>query len=139
MPLWARGLRKPTRKLPQNRWGAAPRFCFGDDPKKHYRRSLNRRARIASSDDRQEQSGLPNEGEAQMHAKPTPSPLATLEEALKTPAFWAVLMALEHCALRDPAFIRAIGGCEFEALISDLRLARLERSRRQPKPRAGER
>ena len=74
-----------------------------------------------------------------MHAIPTPNPLTTIEEALKTPAFWAVLTVLEHYASRDPATIRAIGGCEFEALISDLRLARLERSRRQPKPRAGER
>jgi hypothetical protein len=67
-----------------------------------------------------------------MHAIPTRSPpIATLEKALKTPAFWAVLTMLEHCAVRDPALIRAIGGCEFEALISDLRLARLERWRRK--------
>ena len=64
-----------------------------------------------------------------MHRIPTPNPLAPLEEALKTPAFSAVLTALEYFAAREPATIRAIGGREFEALISDLSLARHERSR----------
>ena len=53
---------------------------------------------------------------------------ATLEEALKRADAWAILAALERCASHDSAFIRAVGGCELEALISDLSLARQERA-----------
>jgi hypothetical protein len=66
-----------------------------------------------------------------MHAIPTRRPLATVEAALKTPDFWPVLTALERCALHDPAFIRAIGGPEFETLIANLSLARHERWKRE--------
>jgi hypothetical protein len=38
-------------------------------------------------------------------------------------------MALENCF--DPAFLRAVGGPEFEELICDLRQARIERERRE--------
>jgi hypothetical protein len=62
---------------------------------------------------------------------PTPNSFATLEEALKTTAFSAVLTALEYFAAREPATIRAIGGREFEELISDLRQARIESWRRE--------
>lgn len=65
-----------------------------------------------------------------MRTIPTPNPLTTVAAALKRPDFWPVLTALERCALHHPAFIRAIGGSEFEALISDLSLARHERLRR---------
>ena len=66
-----------------------------------------------------------------MRTIPTPNPLTTIEAALKRPDFWPVLTALERCALHDPAFIRAIGGPEFERLIGDLRQARHERWRRE--------
>jgi hypothetical protein len=66
---------------------------------------------------------------------PTPNPLTTIEAALKTPAFWPVFAALEHYASHDPATIRAIGGREFEALISDLSQARHERWRRERRER----
>jgi hypothetical protein len=66
-----------------------------------------------------------------MHAIRTQTPLAPIEEALKTPAFSPVLTALEWCVMRDAAFIRAIGGPEFEELIWDLRQTHLERARRE--------